>query len=49
MPLPTSAPSTLAPAHARTLASFARSKKTNTVSVIGDDLAIMGEKVVIVS
>ncbi len=49
MPLPTSAPLTLAPAHARALASFARSKKTNTVSVIGDDLTIMGEKVVIVS
>ena len=48
-PLPTPAPPTLAPARASTPSPFARSKDTNTVSVIGDDLTIMGEKVVIVS
>ena len=48
-PLPTPAPPPLAPADASTPSPFARSKNTNTVSVIGDDLTIMGEKVVIVS
>lgn len=39
----------LSPARTNGTSPFARSKSTNTVSVIGDDLTIMGDKVVIVS